>query len=147
VADGRTHDVHGIIAALLLAVGVGICHWQGAGIDVCGLPAGVVIGTLLLSPDLDMWNTGPIKRWGPLKYFWAPYAWAHSHRGLSHSWLLGPLVRLLYLGIPVALIWWHWDFEGAGPWIGYTTCGIILGSWIHLVGDRRWPRLGGKKEA
>jgi len=142
MSDGKTHDLWGLRTTAILALGVAISWWQAPehwSTQFWGLPGGVLLGTLLLSPDLDMWNTGPIKRWGPLKFFWAPYAWLHKHRGLSHSWSIGPAIRLLYIGIPIALIWWHWDFVGAGEWLGWLAVGVYLSNWLHLTQDRHWP--------
>jgi uncharacterized metal-binding protein len=143
MADGETHDRWGVVMAVLLAVAVGISIARAPDdltINLWGLPGGVLLGTLLLSPDLDMWNTKPTKRWGPLKFFWAPYAWAHKHRGLSHSWILGPAVRLLYLGAPWAIIYlYFWGFEGPGSWLTWLAVGVYLANWLHLAQDRHWP--------
>ena len=148
MADGKTHDLWGLTMSATLALGVAISLWKAPehwSTQFWGLPAGVLLGTLLLSPDLDMWNTRPMKRWGPLKLLWAPYAWMHSHRGVSHSWLVGPGVRLLYLGLPVALIWSFWEFKGADVWIAWTCVGVYLANWLHLVqdGKRPWRRSRG----
>lgn len=143
MADGKTHDYWGLRMATLLALGVFISVWQVPehwSTHFWGLPGGVLLGTLLLSPDMDMLNTRSAKRWGPFKLLWLPYAWLHDHRGISHSWLIGPAVRILYLSLPVALIWFYcWDFEGAGEWLAWLCLGVYLANWLHLAQDRHWP--------
>ena len=137
MADGKTHDKHGVIAAILFAGVAALCWWQGAPADVGALPVGILFGTHFFSPDLDMWNTRPTKRWGPFRILWAPYCWAFDHRGLSHGWITGPLSRLIYFGVPAGLVWWYFGFEGLGPWLAFLVIGIVLGNWVHLIGDRK----------
>ena len=60
------------------------------------LVAAILFSGLLLSPDLDL-NSSIYHRWGPLRFIWLPYQKAIPHRSpLSHSFLLGPLLRVLY---------------------------------------------------
>ena len=136
MADGKTHDLHGILAAVIVAAVVWVFWAQGASHHLWALPLGTLAGTTLFSPDLDMWNTTPTRRWGPLRILWAPYCWAFDHRGHSHGWITGPASRLIYFGVPVALGWWYFEFVGFGPWVGFLTGGIVFGNWVHLVGDR-----------
>ena len=66
-----------------------------------------IFGTLMLSPDLDVfpWRSVCQQRWdnigfGPLNlgWIWEPYRRYIGHRdGLSHSILLGSTIRVLYL--------------------------------------------------
>ncbi|MBC7098181.1 DUF2227 family putative metal-binding protein [Candidatus Bipolaricaulota bacterium] len=62
-----------------------------------------VAASLLLSPDLDLARSDPSRRWGALRFLWAPYAALFRHRGISHS-PLGPLTRVLYLIALSALV-------------------------------------------
>lgn len=112
-------------------------------------------GTFLLSPDLDLSERGvrPQRRWGVLGVLWRPYGWLFRHRGLSHTWVLGPLTRLGYLA---ALLWGvahlvqglaahlgaafsltppAWPREA---W-GFALLGYYLSQWLHLVADGVWP--------
>ena len=141
MADGETHDKHGLLllVTLLPLSLLAIALKQAGVLDTTGFVLGAVLGAFWLSPDLDMWNTKPTNRWGPLKILWAPYAWVHNHRGISHSWLIGPATRILYVGAPVLLIWSFWGFEGIGPWLAWGCAGVYLANWVHLVGDRHWP--------
>lgn len=127
--------MHGLIAA---AVAMMICISglaNGLGWSMFAAPAGILLGSWLLSPDLDMANTQPTKRWGVFQYFWRPYAWMFKHRGLSHGWITGPLSRLLYIGTPIALAWWCAELEAPGAWLGFLLLGVIVGNWVHLLGD------------
>jgi uncharacterized metal-binding protein len=127
--------------------------------------AGFWAGTLLLSPDLDL-AEGSVRSkraWGPLGALWVPYGLIFRHRGLSHSWLVGPLTRLLYLALLVgallsllswllpalgqALLLYLAQLTRAGvlPWV-WLLAGYYLSQWLHLIADgirpdtdfRRW---------
>jgi len=58
---------------------------------------GYLIGTFLLSPDLDLHFSKPSQRWKFLKFLWLPF-WVFSrHRGITHVPFLGTFVKLFYL--------------------------------------------------
>jgi len=68
--------------------------------------AGAYVGaSLLLSPDLDLARSDASRRWRAARYLWLPYAALFRHRGISHSPLLGPLTRLLYLSVVGGSAW------------------------------------------
>lgn len=97
--SGKVHDQITVAAA---AVSVP-AYWQLAPAptgDVTGgaiLAVGTLFSGLMLSPDLDL-DSSIYRRWGPLRFLWWPYQKAIPHRSkLSHSFLLGPLLRLAYL--------------------------------------------------
>ena len=56
---------------------------------------------ILMSPDLDLSKSDAFYRWGVLRWIWLPYAWIFRHRQMSHHPLLGPLSRIVYIGILV----------------------------------------------
>lgn len=58
---------------------------------------GYLVGTFLLSPDIDLPNSRPTKRWSFLRCLWAPYQSLSRHRGLSHVPVVGSLLRLAYI--------------------------------------------------
>ena len=62
-----------------------------------------LFSTFLLSPDLDLRKNISKRNWGLLGFIWLPYSWIFKHRGISHSLLLGPLTRILYLAVIVAI--------------------------------------------
>lgn len=73
----------------------------------------------LLTPDLDLSEAHPIYLQRKLiqKYralgwvlwaFWFPYAKLCHHRGMSHSWPLGTVIRIIYtLWLPTALAMYY----------------------------------------
>lgn len=59
---------------------------------------------LMFGPDLDI-HSVQYRRWGVLRWLWLPYRRAIKHRSfLSHGFLAGTVLRLLYLGGIGALI-------------------------------------------
>ena len=99
-----------------------------------GFAVGAWLGHLI-TPDLDHhWKTHDeqrMRRWHPLlgwfwSAFWAPYQWTHRHRGSSHSWPLGTLVRFIYFlwaplaatvfTVPQAWLFWSAIFWAAVFW-------------------------------
>ncbi|MDO4245282.1 MAG: metal-binding protein [Deinococcus sp.] len=115
-------------------------------------------GTFLLSPDLDL-SEGRVdskRRWGPLGFLWVPYGKMFSHRGLSHTWLVGPLTRLIYLALIAALVWtvvkYAWPQLGLGwPRLPQPfpykvalpiAAGYYVSQWLHLVADGISPDHG-----
>lgn len=67
--------------------------------------AGYLFSTFLLSPDLDLPQSNPSRRWGPLKIIWFPYQALFSHRSFfSHFPIISSLIRLVYLFPPIFII-------------------------------------------
>jgi uncharacterized metal-binding protein len=78
-----------------------------------------------------------------------------SHRGLSHSWLIGPLTRLAYLALLGAALFWVGDgllrylgisleLQGRvavppGEILWALVLGYYVSQWLHLVADGIWP--------
>ncbi len=56
-----------------------------------------LFGTFLLSPDLDLKTSDPVKNWGILRWLWRPYARFFKHRGLSHVPIVGTMTRVIYI--------------------------------------------------
>lgn len=141
MADGHRHDLHGclagLVAALVLAYSI-YEHGAPRNDEAVAAVCGVLIGTWLLSPDLDMWGTRPIQRWWLLRFLWAPYSFAFGHRGISHGWILGPITRLIYIGIPIAAVCFIWQLR-PGSWASWGVGGIVVGNWVHLLGDGILP--------
>ncbi|TSA87938.1 hydrolase [Deinococcus detaillensis] len=162
--SGRVHNIintatYGLIAAATL--------WaQSQQLVVLTLPQAAsfsvayAVGTFLLSPDLDLaeGRVDSKRRWGPLGFIWVPYGRMFSHRGLSHTWLLGPLTRLVYLGLIALLLYsalllvWpklHWP----ASWPATTSSpslevllplalGYYVSQWLHLIADGIRPDHG-----
>ncbi|WP_261665335.1 metal-binding protein [Deinococcus sp. Marseille-Q6407] len=100
----------------------------------CG---GFLCGTLLVTPDLDL-NSPTLARkaWGPLGFIWIPYARLSRHRGMSHSYILGPLIRAAYI-TPLlygALMLSNLSFTTLN--VAYALAGYYLSQWLHSAADR-----------
>jgi uncharacterized metal-binding protein len=100
--SGKTHQR--LEAALLVLLWTPLLIWclirRWAGpTDAIGFGFAYGFSMALLSPDLDLRNSAAFQRWGPLRWLWIPYAAMFRHRRISHHLLLGPLTRVLYLGL------------------------------------------------
>lgn len=120
---------------------------------VLGVPWGELVvftlsyvgASLLLSPDVDLVDSVPARRWGALRVLWLPYARIFRHRGLSHSLLLGPVTRVLYLGLLAFSAWialylslgirigWHWPPPRT---VAAMASGVYLSNFLHVSLDR-----------
>lgn len=105
--------------------------------------AGGAVGTLYLSPDIDLPDSRASKRWGFLSLLWEPYRVFHPHRGTSHSWVYGPLSRLLYLFFPSFVLLLVLGVDPAPllrPLLNLKVsapllAGYLFSQWAHLVQD------------
>jgi uncharacterized metal-binding protein len=119
-----------------------------------------LIGTFLVTPDLDLaeQKVRPKGRWGLLGMLWVPYGWMFSHRGISHTWIVGPLTRLLYMALMGVVLYWlvvntvkyfgvefSWRAKLTAPpqeivWAG--VLGYYVSQWLHVLADYFWPDFG-----
>ena len=168
--SGAVHNVINTLSLLAVGSAAGYATQRGlvrleAGAVLC-FCAAFVAGTYLLSPDLDLaeQNVSSKRNWGWLGFLWVPYGWVFSHRGLSHTWLVGPLTRLTYLAllltVPVLLLRdpiLNWQLEGvtrgplsdllksfqnfwSRPQVARDTLialalGYYISQWLHLIAD------------
>ncbi|AFV77061.1 uncharacterized metal-binding protein [Thermus oshimai JL-2] len=155
--SGRVHEainltVLGALALLGLEM-QGPAFWEDPRLLPFAL--GYLGGTFLLSPDLDLAEKGvrASRRWGVLGLLWRPYGWLFRHRGLSHTWVLGPLTRLGYLAFLLALLYGllqgvslllgaSWTLA-LPPWpeeaLWAALFGYYLSQWLHLIADGIFP--------
>lgn len=171
--SGRAHESINLLAYGSAAVAYAYARQQGLTSEFDTLLApetlktftlSYLVGTFLITPDMDLAENRMQARnnWGLLGMLWIPYGALFSHRGLSHSWLVGPLTRLVYLAlISMAL---GWAAAQVGPYFGYgfsfkaelnqnwqelaigALAGYYLSQWLHLVADGIQPDhgLGGR---
>ena len=172
--SGRTHEVVNLTFFGGLSLGYIYVRAQG-------LPGGLeplfsrpvltlfslsyFIGTFLVTPDLDLAENSVRSKsnWGLLGLLWIPYGAMFSHRGLSHTWLVGPLTRLFYM-VTVALAL-SWLVTAVAPLLGYeisirtrlldswpqlglaALLGYYLSQWLHLLADGIRPDHGTRRRA
>lgn len=169
VPSGRVHNLINLaVYAGLSAAALYFTQTQAVVItpaQALTFTLGYGVGTLLLSPDLDL-SEGQVdskRRWGPLGFLWVPYGILFSHRGLSHTWILGPLTRLAYLALMAALVWglayalvphtllpsgWiHPRVPFTHQFLGFKVtypllAGYYLSQWLHLTADGIRPDHG-----
>ncbi|WP_287369675.1 metal-binding protein [Oceanithermus sp.] len=125
-----------------------------------GYLAGFLLGTLWITPDLDLAERRnrprPLRFWGLLKPLWVPYGLLFRHRGLSHTWIAGPLSRILYIlfvlqglsyGLSLTPVGQHLpDPSALQGWLASPlglgiVAGYFVSQWAHLVLDGIAPRL------
>ncbi|WP_030006131.1 metal-binding protein [Picosynechococcus sp. NKBG042902] len=100
--SGRTHDQI-TFWGLPVVVGLGfflLRRWELALI----LSLAYLFSGLMFGPDLDI-HSVQFKRWGIFRWIWLPYQKNLRHRSaLSHGFLIGTIVRILYLGTILLLV-------------------------------------------
>lgn len=147
----RTHDAINLtalgmtFAGYSLATGTGIAPEVG-GVQMIGYVFAYLVGTFLVTPDLDLHGSKPKKRWGMLRILWRPYATIVPHRSsFSHGWLIGPATRLIYLALlalPLLIATNALEPTGAiakhlGWRVGVAVVlGYYVSQWMHLIADR-----------
>ncbi len=121
-----------------------------------------VLGTFLLSPDLDLKHSKPSRRWKGLRFLWHPYQKSSKHRGISHLPIFGTFARLLYIFLLITGLYYlfylllslYWN-EGAQrisqlnplflaeklaykEWLFYAILGLIASELTHVLLDLLW---------
>lgn len=105
---------------------------------------GHLLGSLFLSPDLDLAQSDASQRWRLLKRFWKPYQLLVPHRSpLSHSAIFGTAIRLAYLLAPITLILQasgHWNeamalLQRHSDLVVGLVVGVEIGAIVHLLTD------------
>lgn len=175
--SGRAHETINLLVYAAAAVGYAYARQRGltAEFDTLLAPETLqtfslsyLVGTFLVTPDLDLAENRMQARnnWGLLGMLWIPYGALFSHRGLSHTWIIGPLTRLIYLALVALAL--SWGAAQVGPYFGYSfsvraelgengselalgaLSGYYLSQWLHLLADGIQPDhawRGGKRTA
>lgn len=124
-----------------------------------------LIGSFFVTPDLDLANqhVSAKSHWGKFGFLWFIYGKIFSHRGISHSWFIGPLTRIVYMIVITLSIFTVLSFLLS--FFGYNLqlkaqlvnnwrqllLGALLGyyisQWSHLVADGIWPDHGYKRNS
>jgi uncharacterized metal-binding protein len=100
--SGRTHDQITFWGLPLVVI---IGFWLGRRWELALILGGAYLFSgLMFGPDLDI-HSVQFKRWGLLRWLWIPYQKNLRHRSmLSHGFLIGTVIRLVYLGGIVFLV-------------------------------------------
>ncbi|CAM4029788.1 metal-binding protein [Deinococcus frigens] len=158
--SGRVHNLINIAAYSILSAAALALSRQDlltiTPVQALNFTVAYAAGTFLLSPDLDLaeGRVDSKRHWGLLGVAWVPYGRLFRHRGLSHSWVLGPLTRLAYLALLVTLI--VGVLRYAAPALTLPTIpqpislkfivpvvlGYYLSQWLHLIADGIRPDHG-----
>lgn len=143
----KTHDI--LTVATLPPVMIGGYYIISAALDptylflLIYLAIAHIFSGYMLSPDLDLSST-PYKRWGYFRFIWWPYKELVPHRGaISHTPILGSLIRLIYFMAPVVLITGFsggWGFllivlEDYHIHVITVYCGLESAALVHIIAD------------
>ena len=139
---------HTAVNMTCTVLGYGALALFGYPQSATALAAGLTFGTLLVTPDLDLQLNDARRNWGPLRFIWAPYAALSKHRGMSHTFLAGPTIRLLYLALWAALLVWLASRlqpmtlpETSWRYLALAGIGYFFAQWLHLLCDGIYPDL------
>lgn len=166
--NGQTHNAINLAALAVTSVAAIAARIEIPIVLAITGTAAYAAGTFLLSPDLDLsdtMRTGSKKAWGRLGFIWVPYGLMFRHRGISHSWLVGPFTRIAYLFAIATLIAGlfaplaalelpalklltsslqlgiaqilesSWANAELPPLIGSIILGYLASQWMHLAAD------------
>lgn len=159
--SGRVHNLINIAAYSVLASGVLLGVHLGKLVitpaQAASFSAAYAVGTFMLSPDLDL-SEGQVnskRNWGALGVMWVPYGMIFSHRGVSHTWIVGPLTRLVYtaliLLVLLGLLTFIYPPLHVGEllprplsfkWLLPALLGYYVSQWLHLIADGVRPDHG-----
>lgn len=170
--SGRTHEAINLTFFGGLAAGYAYARSQGLAAELEQLVSpqtmatfsiSYLVGTFLVTPDLDLAEQGVRAKsnWGLLGLLWIPYGAMFSHRGLSHTWLVGPMTRLIYMTMVALAL--SYAASLIAPFFGYTfsvrtqlvrngqelligaLVGYYVSQWLHLIADGISPDHGFKR--
>lgn len=127
---------------------------------VFGFAISYLVGAFLVTPDLDLaeQRVRAKHHLGVLGYLWVPYGKMFAHRGLSHTWFVGPFTRLVYIAlltglalVALALAVLPFGYrvrvvtDLSYPWgelVLAVLAGYYLSQWLHLMADGVSPWYG-----
>ena len=163
MASGRTHEITNLTTLVALTTGYAFAFSRGHQLPqelLLAFAVWFLIGTYLITPDLDLaeGRVNAKTNWGILGLLWIPYGKVFSHRGWSHTWLVGPMTRLVYLAGVFYLLDWlagtalgelgiDWNlrlelFRADNDVLWGAGAGYYLSQWMHLIADGIWPDVG-----
>lgn len=113
-------------------------------IDSSMLGIGLILGTII-TPDYDfnkIYVKKLIKKIPVLGFFWNlywyPYSLLFKHRGISHNLILGTITRVIYLCLPIILLYILGYIHIQIDYIYvYIIIGWYLQDFIHYILDSK----------
>ena len=154
--SGKTHfriEASLLVVCAGLSVLLGLREWITISQALLFLGS-YLFSMILMSPDLDLSKSDASYRWGVLRWIWLPYAWIFRHRQMSHHPLLGPLSRILYIGVLVLAATFIYLVSGGnqGPRLRLSieavvpVCvGLYLPNLEHILADQVATSCRGKR--
>ncbi|MEW5818869.1 MAG: DUF2227 family putative metal-binding protein, partial [Cyanobacteriota bacterium] len=99
---GKTHD-HIAVLSIIPTFCFGLIFFKDISLASL-LTLATILTAFYLGPDIDTASSS-YYRWGLLRWIWIPYRRIIAHRSiLSHSFILGPLIKLIYLSFILVLL-------------------------------------------
>ncbi len=146
MAQYKTHVSFNILFALPAFLAA-IVYFIHPSINLLIIFAGCfVYSTLFMNPDMDVANQIKlISVRGILTFPFRFYSFLFKHRGVSHSFLLGTMTRVLYLGGLLFLILYFADklyfmkhsmHILKSKYFLYGVLGIFMSDFSHLILDK-----------
>ena len=137
--NGKTHDIITIITAPFV---VEISYLITDDIKQTAIFFILFLfSSLMFNGDLDT-NSRPYNRWWIFKMIWIPYQLLFTHRSIfTHGFIIGTLIRLLYLGIVPLIVLIFKDNLQMVASINLNMfllifLGLETGSAIHTISDK-----------
>ena len=139
MSSGKDHDkINSLVMAGVLVLGVTSNSYP---LIFSGL--GIGLGTVWLSPDLDLTKSNPTNRLGPFKALLMPYRLLCGHHRsiVSHSPIFSSLIRVAYFMSPI-VIWCVINDKQdllskvtLSPAFFWTLIGLEIATDLHLFLD------------
>lgn len=149
MANYKTHVGFNLFLTLPILVGLGCYFVQLSEEALIIFTAAFTYATLFMNPDLDLVHQ--IKLFSLRGFLTLPfrgYSRICKHRGISHSFLLGSLTRIVWLSAIVFLFAFSFSFSDTifsfckkfKLYFIYILTGICLADWSHLLLDAKKTR-------
>ena len=139
MSSGKDHDsINTLVMTGVLSLGITANSYP---LIFSGL--GIGLGTIFLSPDLDLPNSNPTNRLGPFKALLMPYRLLCGHHRsiVSHSPIFSSLIRVAYFMSPI-VIWCVINDKQVelskvtlSPVFFWTLIGLEIATDLHLFLD------------
>lgn len=132
--SGKTHFRIEVLF-LVLCIGFFIGYDYSDYVDLNEILLGICgycFAMFFFSPDLDLFASKTVRRWGVFRFIWRPYAVLFRHRGISHSIFFGSASRVIYLAVIV-----YATFTFVGMFLQETT-NIEWKSILQIIQNPIW---------